>query len=292
MTDKTPSDPTHEGGARVVLAMTAALLIGAAGAAGAADAAELPEEEATGVLDEARAAYDRGVTARSTDTAVARGAFGEAIERWTWMIEQGYDNASIHYNVGNAWMQQDRVGEAILHYRLALAHQPGHRRAAENLAWARSRRGQTFVAQGTTALTETVRSGLRRLSTSIRVDLALIFWLTMFGVIAARHVIGAARIPRWLILSLAAGFVITSLMALSGMTLERRFPAGVVQGDSITLRKGDGASFEAAYEEPLRAGAEFTLRENRGNWYEIELIDGSHGWIPADQAGLVIVPLR
>ena len=49
----------------------------------------------------------------------------------------------------------------------------------------------------------------------------------------------------------------------------------------MIARKGDGDTYEPSFKEPLHAGAEFKLMENRGEWYQVELADGQRCWIPS-----------
>jgi uncharacterized protein YgiM (DUF1202 family) len=63
--------------------------------------------------------------------------------------------------------------------------------------------------------------------------------------------------------------------------------SGVVLADQTVVRKGGGEGFEPRFAEPLSAGVEFTLREQRGDWYHIELADGKSGWVRAEDAGLL-----
>ena len=66
-----------------------------------------------------------------------------------------------------------------------------------------------------------------------------------------------------------------------------RQEAGVVLSQQVVARKGDGASYEPSFEDPLHAGTEFLLIETRGDWRHIELPDGRRCWIPANSADLV-----
>jgi hypothetical protein len=56
---------------------------------------------------------------------------------------------------------------------------------------------------------------------------------------------------------------------------------GVVTSAETTARKGDGTSYEPAFTEPLHAGTEFRVLEDRGEWLEVALDDGRRCWLPA-----------
>ena len=52
----------------------------------------------------------------------------------------------------------------------------------------------------------------------------------------------------------------------------------VIQAQTIA-RKGNGPSYEPAFEEPLGEATEFRLAEQRGDWLLIRLPGGGEGWI-------------
>ena len=62
------------------------------------------------------------------------------------------------------------------------------------------------------------------------------------------------------------------------------YPVGVLTGNEVVLRSGNGDGFGAIVEEPLQEGVEFTILESRPGWWRIELADGTIGWIPIDDA--------
>jgi len=46
-------------------------------------------------------------------------------------------------------------------------------------------------------------------------------------------------------------------------------------------------TYEASFKDPLHAGTEFVLVEQRNDWLHVELPDGRRCWLPAQAAGLV-----
>ena len=78
------------------------------------------------------------------------------------------------------------------------------------------------------------------------------------------------------------------------MAVQRmRLPAaGVVLQDQTELLKGNGAGYQPRIDQPLSAGVEFQLIEQRPDpdeqlWYRIRLADDTDGWIRAERALLI-----
>jgi hypothetical protein len=64
----------------------------------------------------------------------------------------------------------------------------------------------------------------------------------------------------------------------------------VVIGRDVVVYKGPATSYQRQFEQPLQPGTEFTRREARGQWWNIELPDGNAGWI--DSAAAELIPRR
>ena len=68
---------------------------------------------------------------------------------------------------------------------------------------------------------------------------------------------------------------------------QRKVKEGVVIAEEIVGRKGNSESYEPSFKEPLHAGTEFTVVEQRGAWLEIRLANGMSTWIPEDAVELL-----
>ena len=55
-------------------------------------------------------------------------------------------------------------------------------------------------------------------------------------------------------------------------------PAAVLVESGVTLRKGNGEGFEAAFAETLGPGVECTVLSERPGWVQLQLPDGRTGW--------------
>jgi len=62
---------------------------------------------------------------------------------------------------------------------------------------------------------------------------------------------------------------------------------GVITAGEVVARQGDGPNYPPSFKDPLHAGTEFQLVEQRPGWLHIVLSNGSEAWIPDDTAGLV-----
>jgi hypothetical protein len=62
---------------------------------------------------------------------------------------------------------------------------------------------------------------------------------------------------------------------------------GVITVGEVVAHQADWEDSPASFKEPLHAGTEFELIEERPGWLHIRLLDESDGWIPRDSAELI-----
>ncbi|MBT8486658.1 MAG: hypothetical protein HKO59_00355 [Phycisphaerales bacterium] len=238
------------------------------------------------VLAEGLAAYDQGVRTRRSDPVAARRAFDEAAARFQLLLDAGVETGWIHYNLANALLQRDDLGRAIAHYRRGLELEPGAARITHNLAHARSLRRNQIAPSGGRALRQAVLAWHHGTTRTTRLVVCIVaytaFWL-LLGVDRFRPD------GRWRI---TAG-IAAAIALLTGGSLAADAagwgarPAGVVVVDDVVVRKGNGEGYEPQFQEPLHAGVELEIVEERGVWLQVELPDGKTGWLRSDQIARV-----
>jgi hypothetical protein len=91
----------------------------------------------------------------------------------------------------------------------------------------------------------------------------------------------AAMVLAGVLLVCFAASTLVDMKSRAGVT------CGVITAPEIVARQGDGPNYPPSFKEPLHAGTEFTLVEQRPGWFHIRLQDNSDAWIPDGAAGLV-----
>ena len=250
-----------------------------------AEAAEAAGAEAAGArIEGARAAYAEALA--QTDREARTRAFARAEGMFRAIADTCPDCPALLTDWGNAALGAQDLGRATLAYRRALALDPGHDRAERNLTWVRER-GPAWLPQ----------PGRESAADS------LFFWHYALS-LPARHVVAAVAFAVAVLLlapwawrprlrrSLA---VLPALIWLAMMLsiLYARDPGAdaVVLTDATVMRTADSAGAPPALPNPLPAGAEVVIREDRGSWTRVALADGTTGWLPS-RALERVQPLR
>jgi hypothetical protein len=181
---------------------------------------------------------------------------------------------------GKAALLAGNVPEAVFFCRKGLELDPDDQCLRQTLQIARSR--AAFASpEDRAALTprpepvESLRRPLRQWGLLVIAASNLLAWTALGWWIVTRR-------PRWLtvfVLCLAL-----ALLATVGWLLDRhnrQVHSGVfaVLKRAETLRRGDSLAFLPRRDSPLPPGVEVRILTERGQWTQVELADGTVGWL-------------
>jgi tetratricopeptide (TPR) repeat protein len=240
------------------------------------------------LLDEAQALFHQA--ANTANEEAARALYLQALDRYLTVVGEGQGrNAKLYYNIGNSYYMIGDIGRSILFYRKAEMLDPADGNLRHNLGYVRSQRLDRLPSG---QLSETLRIGLfwhYLLSPQTKLVLFIVF----FAGACVTAALAILRARRWktVLLFISAGLALLFLGSLSeGEIRLHSLHDGVVVAEEVDIRKGDGTAYQRSYLDPLHAGTEFRLLEERAGWYRILLPDGRRGWIPGTAAEMVGLP--
>lgn len=238
------------------------------------------------ILAQALGAFDRATEAAARNPGAAAAAYREAVAGFKALIADGVRNGQLYYNLGNAYLQLGELGKAIANYRRAEALLGNDAQLAANLRFARSLCRSQIRSDGGRAALHTALFWHYDTSLRARFWTAVVAWGVFWLLLAIR---AATRAPGWGYAALAT--MVVWLAAGTSTAVEwvqrNHTVAGVTVVDDITVRKGNGEGYEPQFNEPLHEGVEFEVIDQRPGWYQIELADGSTGWLKQGQAEII-----
>lgn len=248
--------------------------------------ADLTPQQQRDVVTEAQQSYDRGIATLRSNPGEAHIKFQNAAQRFQLVVDSGVRNGLLYYNLANAYLQSGDVGRAILNYRRAQRLIPGDARVASNLTFARSQCKTPIAPSGQRALSAALLWWHNHTAVRTRFDIFMIAYGLFWLAVLLRMWRGTGI---WLIVAIGTGLVWIALGASVALDVSGwgHRPAGVILADNVIVRKGNGAGFEPQFAQALSPGVEFEVLEHRGDWLDIELPNGSSGWIEMSQAELV-----
>jgi len=242
-------------------------------------------------FEQALADFDRGQNLQRQDADRARILFRSAAQRFESIAGAGVVNGRLYFNLGNAYLQAGDVGKAILYYRRAQRLIPGDVMLEDNLAVARSRCLTSIAPTRRSALLRSAFSWHYSTARSTRLGVGVLLYLVFWVLMMIRSFVRKTAVTGIVVVAglLAAGCFCSVAV---GDWAERRSPPGVVTGMDVVVVKGPGSGYQRQFVQPLQPGAEFTLVQQRGGWWQIELPDGQSGWVEGSEAELIAVPAR
>lgn len=185
-------------------------------------------------------------------------------------------NAALYVNLGNAALQAEHVGQAIVAYRRALNLAPQHPQARQNLAYARSLLPDWARFDNTHSLVDSLFFW-RGLLTSGQIRMAGAFCFLLAAALVAWGIARKAPLGRNLaLLPLVAWIVISISLLLSADPSELHQAVVVTEA---TVYTADSENSPPRLAKPLPDGAELKLLQQRDRWSELQLPDGRTGWV-------------
>lgn len=237
----------------------------------------------SGLLPSELWATDRGTRERSFlqalerfDSAKSPADYRGSAQILESILADGFRNGAVYYNLGNAYFRAGEYGRAILNYRKAIPYRPRDPYLAANLDQALQ------VAPG-------------RLSHPSRPWWShVLFWTdwisypSKVGVFFVLSCLGASAIAiaaitrQRRLYSVATGLALISIaVAIDAVVTSPDLASGraaVITGETMA-RKGMGASYEQAFDQPLRDGAEFQVLKETPDWTFGHFEGIGDGWV-------------
>ncbi len=209
--------------------------------------------------------------------ARAEQLFQQAID--SQLKTKGAANTELLVNLGNAALQAERIGTAIVAYRRALLQQPGHQRALQNLRYARSLLPDAVRVDQSTQLVDTLFFWKSMISRAqLKLLTAACFLLT-----ATLLTVGFVFSFAWLRM-VAMGFGLLWCVLFVSAWWDQSDPTteAVVVFDEAYLYSADSENSSLRLADPLPNGTEVHILERRDRWLEID-VTGRTGWITSSK---------
>jgi hypothetical protein len=216
------------------------------------------------------------------------GNFEEAAALYQSMVDSGYNNTELHFNLGNAYFKQNKIPQAILNYERAHLLDASDEDIEFNLEYARTFTVDRIEAVPVFFLTKWYRS-LRSMLTSngwawasiafvaILLVTGLLFWFSY------RPWVKRTTFSLGILFILC--IVLTSVFSLQekGRIIHR--DKAIVFQSVVTVKSSPGASSKDIF--IIHAGTKVSITKAIGEWVEVRIDDGNKGWIPSESVELI-----
>ena len=251
----------------------ASWILGAAIAAWAASGVAQQPEAAR--VEEAIASYRAALD--TSERGARLEGFRKAERFFSRVVDGGASNPELYTNLGNAALQAEHLGAAVFAYRRALAIDPDHPRAEQNLEYVRTLLPEWVPKPEPGGLLDSFffwHKTLARVDRSLGAAIAFGIAAVLLAV-AIRFGQSALRTAAILPALVWAALIASVAVDIGGARLDE----AVVIADETVARAADSALAPSTLPAPLPAGVEVRILERRSPWIRIRLANGRDAWV-------------
>lgn len=250
------------------------------------NAEELDNAAVTDLYSQAKEFF-RQANSRSIKASEAVSLYKKSAMRYERLIKEGgIENSMIYYNLGNIYFRMNDIGRAILNYRRAEQYIPDDNNLKQNLKYAREKRIDKIEEKQETKVLKTLFFWHYDFSVKTRIMLFAVFF-SLVWISACLRIFFKRPFLFWCItVSALISILFSGSLVAEEYILKKTRPGVIIQSET-TARKGNSETYEPSFKEPLHAGTEFILIEDRGDWLQIELSDSRTCWVASDDVELL-----
>lgn len=231
--------------------------------------------------------FSPGLFAFNADSAFAKGnnyfqkkEFVKAISEYNSIIKNGYEGASVYFNLGNCYFREGKLGYAILYYEKAAKLNPGDEEITHNLKIANLRTLDKVQVIPSFFVFRIWDKLILSFSVSGWTVVSFILYLVILVSLAIYFV---SRITRFQRLSFFMGSITLILLTFSIMFLWQRIgyqhnaSKGIVVAATAVAKPAPDQQSKDAF--VIHEGIKVQVEDKVSNWIKIKLPDGKTGWI-------------
>jgi Bacterial SH3 domain./Tetratricopeptide repeat. len=210
--------------------------------------------------------------------------YKKSIELYEEMVARGIagnkESAQLYYNLGNAYFRDNQLGDAILNYERALLLDPGDGDIRHNLRFARNRTEDRIEAAGTLFLANWFNGVRDMLNSNVWAAVGIVLFILFLACIAVFlfvRYLWARKTAFYAGIVLFLFMIAANTFAFSQKSERIRRDSGIVMAAAAVVNASPDGNSNQLFE--LHEGTKVKIRSSDGNWYEIEIANGSVGWI-------------
>ena len=205
--------------------------------------------------------------------------FSEAINQYEYLIDEGFANGNIYYNLGNSYYRTNQIGYALWAYYNAQRLIPRDPDLLHNIKVAQAKcidriefPKSLFIFDFLLKIEKSVRILELNILGSI-----LFFMISLF-VLGKKINFLSGYVINYMISSCVILFLLVNSLAIRKYINEIKENYGVVISNSVSVFSGPRENQNSIL-FLVNEGLKVKLNNYQDKWVEVELIDGKKGWV-------------
>lgn len=229
------------------------------------------------------------ITKTQADSAYIKADYEDAINKYENILKNQGESAAIYYNLGNSYYRNKDIAHSILNYERAHLLEPGDDDIIFNLEMARNQTVDKVEKINKFFLTDWIIATRNLLNADGWARGAVIFFLLTL-VLSLFYLFGQKMIYRKIgfvgACICALMMIITNVFAYQQKSILQNRHSAIIMTPSVTVKStpdSGGTDLFIVHEGHKVFIKDLTMKE----WYEIQLEDGSIGWVPKDVVEII-----
>lgn len=220
----------------------------------------------------------------AANKAYGTGDYREAIEIYEQILANGETSAAVHFNLGNSYYKLNNIAPSIYHYEKALQLSPGDKDVQNNLDFARNMTIDALGQEESKGFRGIFDTSTAAFSASGWGWVAVFCMLVFVVFFLVYYFSNRTVVKRLLFVSSMFFLVLAIASAVIGFTkqdLQAESEYAIVFSEEVQVRSEPSPVSEEAF--TLHEGAKVKITEDFQGWIEIELPNGSRGWMDENE---------
>lgn len=212
----------------------------------------------------------------------AKGQYQDAIKSYQQILTDGYQSATVYFNLGNAYYKLDDIPSALLYFGKAHKLNPGDEDINANIRLARTKTTDKLDQVPEFFVTAWWHSFILSLSANTLGVLSVILFLAAFGVLILYIFTNSTGVKR---ASFFSGIILIGLGSIAIFTANRQVNyfnghhEAIIFSSSVTAKSSPDANAKPLF--VVHEGTQVNIMQTQDTWIEVELPNGNAGWIAA-----------
>lgn len=240
---------------------------------------DIQDTEESGLYEMASNAY------RNQDYKRSIELYEEAVSQG---VKENRVSAQLYYNLGNAYFRDNQLGKAILNYERALLLDPGDSDIRHNLRFANNRTVDRIAASGNLFLVNWIDSVRNLFSSNVWATIAIVLFLLFLLSVAVFlfvRILWARKTAFYTGIVLFIFMIIANSFSFRQKRERLRGDTAIVMVGAAAVNASPDVNSNQLFE--LHEGTKVKIRSSDGNWYEVEIANGSVGWTYEDNIEII-----
>lgn len=218
--------------------------------------------------------------------------YKKSIQLYEQIVAQGLaenrESAEVYYNLGNAYFRNNQIAKAILNYERALLLNPGDSDIRHNLRFARTRIEDRIDTSGNLFFANWINNLRNRFTSNTWATTGIVFFLLFLSCIALFLFSAKTWIKKTAFysgLAMLVFLIVSNAFAFRQKNNLVNRNTGIVMPASASIMTSPDVNSKELFR--LHEGTKVKLNRTDGNWYEVEIANGSVGWTSKDNIEII-----